>query len=67
MLVSSLAFLGFYLGFYLSPKKKISQINFKYLEKIYYKFDKIILFFFVLILVSVTVLNFKFSFFQKRF
>ena len=67
MLVSSLAFLGFYLGFYLSPKKKISQINFKYLEKIYYKFDKIILFFFVLILVSVTVLNFKFSFFQKGF
>lgn len=67
MLVSSLAFLGFYLGFYLSPQKKISQINFKYLEKTYYKFDKIILSFFVLILVSVTVFNFKFSFFQKGF
>ena len=67
LIVSSLAFLGFYLGCYFSPKKIFNYINFQYLESIYYKFNKIILFLFILITISIGVLNFNYSFFQKGF
>ena len=67
LIVSSLAFLGFYLGCYFSPKKIFNYINFQYLESTYYKFDKIILFLFILVIISIGVLNFNYSFFQKGF
>ena len=67
LIVSSLAFLGFYLGCYFSPKKIFNYINFQYLESTYYKFNKIILFLFILITIFIGVLNFNYSFFQKGF
>ncbi len=67
IIVSSLAFLGLFFGFNISFKKKIYEADLKYLEKTYYKFDKQILYTLIFFLITISILNLKYSFFQKGF
>ena len=67
LLVSSLGILGFFTGFLICPKIKITTVNFLYLEKFYNKHNISIKFLLVFIILFICVFNLYFQIFQKGF
>ena len=67
LLVSSLGILGFFTGFLICPKIKITSVSFLYLEKFYNKHNISIKFLFVFLILFLCVFNLYFQIFQKGF
>ena len=67
LLVSSLGILGFFTGFLICPKIKITSVNFFYLEKFYNKHNISIKFLLVFLIIFLCVFNLYFQIFQKGF
>lgn len=67
LLVSSLGIIGFFTGFYICPKIKITSVSFLYLEKFYNKHNISIKFLLVFLILFLSVFNLYFQIFQKGF
>lgn len=68
MIVSSIGIWGFFIGYYLTPKKIFKiKLNLKYLEKFYIKNNRSIIAILLFFIVFISILNFQYGFFQKGF
>lgn len=68
MIVSSIGIWGFLLGYYMIPKKNFDlNLKLNYLENFYHKNSKLVIFLIAFLIIILSLINFKFGFFQKGF